>query len=476
MASPLVPSKQRRFAVDVVRRLRKAGFQAYWAGGCVRDQLLGREPKDYDVATDATPDQSRALFGPRRTLALGAAFGVITVLGPPGAGQVELATFRRDAAYSDGRHPDYVTFSTPREDAARRDFTINGLFYDPIHERVIDFVGGEQDLRAGILRAIGDPAERFHEDKLRMLRAVRFAAAFELRLDEATEAVIRRMASQIVAVSPERIAAEMQRILVDAHRARAVRMTVETGLAAAILPEVVPADEPARARLEATLAVLDRLSQPSFPLALAALLHGWVDPAGAEAICRRWRLSSKQAGRVAWLVADRGVLPHARSMPWSKLQKVLVAEGIGELLDFEEAVARAGSDETSVIDWCRSLLGQPREALDPPPLVSGDDLIRHGVPPGPKYRVLLERIRDAQLDGEIHTRQEALELADRILEQAMDKRLKKKIEALNQRIQRLRQQLAGARKQRDESGEAAALERQLAEAEAELRKVKDAVE
>jgi len=412
-----VPSKQRRFALNVVRRLRKAGFQAYWAGGCVRDQLLGRDPKDYDVATDATPDQIRALFGQRRTLALGAAFGVITVLGPPGAGQIEVATFRRDAAYSDGRHPDSVTFSTPQEDASRRDFTINGLFYDPIDRRVIDFVGGEQDLRAGILRAIGDPAERFHEDKLRMIRAVRFAAAFELRLDPATEDVIRRMAPQIVAVSPERIAAEMQRILVDAHRARAVRMLLQTHLATAILPEVVPAGEPGQGRLEATLAVLDRLPQPSFPLALAALVHGWVDPAGAEAICRRWRLSNEQAGRVAWLVAHRGVLPKARSMPWSKLQNVLVAEGIGELLDFEEAVARARSEETAAVDWCRLALQQPREVLDPPPLVTGDDLIGHGVPRGPKYRVLLERIRDAQLDGEIHTRRQALELADRILEE-----------------------------------------------------------
>jgi poly(A) polymerase len=253
-------------------------------------------------------------------------------------------------------------------------------------------------------------------------------------------------------------------------------MLVETHLAAVILPEVVPADAPGQGRLEATLAVLDRLPQPSFPLALAALVHDWVDPAGAGAICRRWRLSNEQAGRVAWLVAHRGVLPKARSMRWSKLQKVLVAEGIGELLDFEEAVARARLEETAAVDWCRLALQQPREVLDPPPLVTGDDLIGHGVPRGPKYRVLLERIRDAQLDGEIHTRRQALELADRILEQDMDKRLRKKIEALHQRIQRLRQQLAGARKQRDESGEAAALERQLAEAEAELQKVKDAAE
>jgi tRNA nucleotidyltransferase/poly(A) polymerase len=166
------PEDQRQFAVEVVRRLRAAGFAAYWAGGCVRDRLLGRVPKDYDVATDATPPQIRQVFGHRRTLAIGAAFGVITVVGPKAAGMVEVTTFRRDAAYSDGRHPDGVTFSSAEEDAQRRDFTINGLFFDPLAEEVIDFVGGQEDLRRGVIRAIGQAAERFAEDKLRMLRAV----------------------------------------------------------------------------------------------------------------------------------------------------------------------------------------------------------------------------------------------------------------------------------------------------------------
>ena len=180
----LTPEEQRRFAVEVVRRLRGAGFEAYWAGGCVRDQLLGRTPKDYDVATNAVPDQVRALFGRRRTLAIGAAFGVIAVIGPQGPGTVEVTTFRRDAPYSDGRHPDSVTFSSAEEDASRRDFTINGLFYDPVEQRVIDFVGGQEDLAQRRLRAIGDARQRFAEDKLRMLRAVRFAATFAFSLDE----------------------------------------------------------------------------------------------------------------------------------------------------------------------------------------------------------------------------------------------------------------------------------------------------
>ncbi|MCR4411750.1 MAG: CCA tRNA nucleotidyltransferase, partial [Thermoguttaceae bacterium] len=172
--SNLKPQSPRQFAEEVVRRLRAAGFLAYWAGGCVRDQLMGLDPKDYDVATSAVPEQVRQVFGRRRTVAVGAAFGVITVVGPPGAGQIEVATFRSDRTYSDGRHPDEVVFSSPEEDAARRDFTINGLFYDPVAQEVIDYVGGRDDLARRLLRAIGDPRQRFAEDKLRLLRAVRF--------------------------------------------------------------------------------------------------------------------------------------------------------------------------------------------------------------------------------------------------------------------------------------------------------------
>src|SRR3954453_14301403 len=170
---------QRAFALEIAQKLRAAGFEALWAGGCVRDELLGLTPKDYDVATSAKPDQIRDLFGRRRTLPIGASFGVITVLGPREAGQIEVATFRTDAAYSDGRHPDSVTFTTAEHDAERRDFTITGLFYDPVAEQVVDYVGGQEDLQAHILRAIGDPRLRLSEDNLRMLRAVRFAASFD---------------------------------------------------------------------------------------------------------------------------------------------------------------------------------------------------------------------------------------------------------------------------------------------------------
>ena len=415
----LVPKQQRRFAIEVVERLRRAGFEAYWAGGCVRDQLLGRLPKDYDVATNAQPNQIRELFGRRRTLAIGAAFGVIVVMGPKPAGLVEVTTFRQEAEYSDGRHPDRVTFSSAKEDAQRRDFTINGLFFDPVAERVIDFVGGRADLAAKLIRAIGQPRQRFSEDKLRMLRAVRFSAGFEFEMESDTLEAVREMAAQIAVVSPERIATEMRRILVAPSRSTAVRLLLDTGLAPVLLPEIVPADEPGRQRLEHTLAVLDRLHRPGFPLALAALVYPVVDAAGAEQLGRRWRLSNQETNRVGWLVEHHAALEHARSTPWSRVQPILIAEGIDDLLALAEAVMLAGSGDTSQIAWCRARLAEPPDVLDPPPLLTGDDLIRHGVCPGPSFRVLLNRVREAQLDGEIQTADDALALVDRLLEEGL---------------------------------------------------------
>lgn len=400
------PEEQRRFAEEVVRRLRGAGFEAYWAGGCVRDQLLGRTPKDYDVATNAVPEQVRALFGRRRTLAIGAAFGVIAVIGPRPAGTVEVTTFRRDAPYSDGRHPDSITFSSPEEDAARRDFTINGLFYDPVEQRVIDFVGGQADLAAKHLRAIGPARERFAEDKLRMLRAVRFAATFALMLDEEIRAAVAEMAGEIHIVSPERIAMEMRRMLADPSRAAGVRLMLETNLAAEVLPEIVPRDEAQRQRLDATLELLARLpGECGFPLALAALLYPFVGVAGAVAVCQRWRLSNKETERVEWLVEHQASLLDARNMRWSMLQPLLVTEGVDNLLMLMEA--RSSSDAEAAAH-CRSRLAEPRDVLDPPPLLTGDDLRAHGIPPGPLYKTLLQHVRAAQLDGELHTKAEAL--------------------------------------------------------------------
>ncbi|HZZ70626.1 MAG TPA: CCA tRNA nucleotidyltransferase [Pirellulales bacterium] len=412
---------RRLFALEVVRQLQGAGYQAYWAGGCVRDRLLAREPKDYDVATAATPDQIRALFDRRRTLAIGAAFGVICVLGPVGAGQVEVTTFRSDASYSDGRRPDAVVFSSAEVDAQRRDFTINGLFYDPIAEQMHDFVGGRHDLEQGLVRAIGDPAARFREDKLRLLRAVRFAATFGFHLEPQTFAAVKVLAHEIHAVSAERISEEMRRMLAHPSRGVAARLLAESGLLAAILPEMTPltGDDPsvpaaATTAWNQTLAVLDQLQSDSFACGLAALLHQVSrDPAFVAHLGRRWKLSLKEIEQTSWLLARLDALAGARQAPWSNLQPLLVHEGIGELLALHAARARVRVGELADAEFVQAQLQRPAAELNPPPLLTGDDLIEHGVPRGKEYKHLLEAVRAAQLDQLIQTRAEALALVDR---------------------------------------------------------------
>src|SRR6516225_4182993 len=228
---------EREFAISVVQRLQEAGFQALWAGGCVRDEVLELVPLDYDIATDARPEEVRKLF--RRTVEVGASFGVAEVLGPKPL-KVEVATFRADVSYSDGRHPDAVVFSSAHEDALRRDFTINGMFFDPVKNELIDYVGGQEDLRARVLRAIGTPELRFNEDKLRMLRAVRIATRFDLTVEKATADAIRKMAGQITVVSAERIAKEMRQFLVHPRRAQGMQLMGDLGLVEPILPELIP--------------------------------------------------------------------------------------------------------------------------------------------------------------------------------------------------------------------------------------------
>lgn len=480
----------RGFAVKIVRRLREAGFEAYWAGGCVRDELLGREPDDYDVATSAPPEEIRRIFGRRRTLSVGAAFGVITVIGPPGAGNVEVATFRRDATYSDGRHPDHVVFTSAAEDAARRDFTINGLFFDPIERRVLDFVGGHEDLRRRVVRAIGDPRQRFAEDKLRMLRAVRFAATLDFALDVATAEAVRAMAAEIAIVSAERVGWEMRRMLVHPHCAAAVRLLIETGLAPTVWPEILP-DVPARAdQLALNLAVAERLADPEFPTVLAAVIRRLASPECVWAIAARWRLSNDETRRTEWLLACFGSIEEAPRLPWSRLQPILSAPGAEQLLRLAEASTPAAAAGAA---HCRKAMAEWPERLDPPPLITGEDLLRRGIPAGPLYRWLLAEVRAAQLDGRVGDQPSALALADELLGQgasrasagslpialpkpeddAMDKKGKKKVQLLHQRIQNLRQQLAGSKKQMDDPAELRALEQQLAAAEAELAKLKE---
>ncbi len=433
--SHLVPARQREFAVYVVEELRRHGFTAYWAGGCVRDQLLGRTPWDYDVATDAKPDEIRQVFGRRRTLAIGAAFGVITVVGAKEAGQVEVTTFRRDAAYSDGRHPDSVSFSSPKEDARRRDFTINGMFFDPLSAHVIDFVGGEKDLQARIVRAIGEPRERITEDKLRMLRGVRFAAIFGFDLEAITQQAIAEMAAEVTVVSPERIAAEIEIILEHPARARGVRLLQDTGLLKAVLPEalgagdwglgtgdgsdsaraaVLPSPVPSPQPPDLILQLLDRLHEPTFALALAVLLHAAGQPDVAETVGRRLRLPRHVFERAGWLLEHWGALAGARQMTWSRLQPLLIGDGIVELLGLHDALAAIGEVDAADVAYCRERLALPPHELNPPPLVDGSDLIATGIPRGKAYSRLLNRIRAAQLDGQVTSKEQGTDLARRI--------------------------------------------------------------
>lgn len=402
-------SAQREFAIEVVEKLRAAGFEALWAGGCVRDQLLGIEPKDYDVATSARPEQIRDLFGQKRTLAVGASFGVITVLGRRPQGQIEVATFRTDAAYSDGRHPDSVAFTTAEHDAERRDFTINGLFFDPVAGEVVDYVGGRADLDRQLVRAIGDPRLRFGEDKLRMLRAVRFAATFGFAIEAETLAAIREMAPQVTTVSAERIGAEVRRMLVDRRRAVAIDLLRETELLPQVLPEVAALDA---ASWDDVRRVLANLQEPTLAMALATLLLHVEDEKAAGAMGRRLRYTNREIERTQWLLAQLELIRDAPQVFWPRLQRVLVHDGADELVALFAAIAGEGD---AALAFVRERLAWAQEKLNPPPLIDGSDLIRHGLAPSPDFARLLEAVRDAQLGGEIETVAGAMTLVQRLL-------------------------------------------------------------
>lgn len=413
-AVPEQENPQREFALDVVKRLRAAGHEALWAGGCVRDQLLGRPPKDYDVATSALPDEVRELFGRRRTLAIGAAFGVITVRGGE-LTPIEVATFRTDGEYHDGRRPESVAFTTAEHDAQRRDFTINGLFFDPIAETVVDYVGGLADLEARVVRAIGDPRRRFAEDKLRMLRAVRFAATYDFALDEATLQAIRSMADEATQVSGERVGAELRRILTHDSRARGAALLAEADLLLPLLPEIAPhaaADDDA---WRAAIGRLGGLDEAAVALAFAALLHGMVDVEHVRVLGRRLRLSNKELDRTIWLLQQLPAMLDAATLPWPRLQRMLVHEGSSELLALADVILPAAD---AGMARCREQLSRSEADWNPPPLVGGDDLMRRGVKPGRQFAALLEHLRDEQLEGRIRTQDEAVDAARVWLETA----------------------------------------------------------
>jgi poly(A) polymerase len=434
---------EREFAIDVVRRLREAGFEALWAGGCVRDEVMGHEPHDYDVATDARPEQVRTLY--RRTIEVGASFGVVEVIGPREDGEhlkVQVATFRVDDEYEDERRPKSVRFASAQEDALRRDFTINGMFFDPLTNRLIDYVGGREDLKAKVLRAIGDPRERFKEDKLRLVRAVRFAARFELTLDAATADAIREMAERITIVSAERIAQELRKLLTDRHRVRGVQVMDDVGLIKPILPELVamhrvPQGFPGAETgdlWEHTLLVLKHLPEEvSFPLAFATLLHDVGKPKTfrhasdrytfhghehvgremAKRIGERLKLSNIERERVEWLVERHQYLADAPIMRASRLKPILAHPGIHELLVLHRADALASGREPVHVDFAEDRLREWTASgeLDPAPLLTGDDLKTMGLSPGPVFKRILDAVREGQLDGTLTSPEQAIRLA-----------------------------------------------------------------
>lgn len=420
-------------AIQIASELRARGFQAWLVGGCVRDLILGREPKDYDISTDATPEQLVQVF-PKAQL-VGAQFGVILVDG------VEVATFRSDHAYDDGRRPVQVTFETdPQKDVLRRDFTINALLLDPtsLDSEVIDSVGGLSDLRNGIIRAIGNPEQRFEEDHLRMLRAVRFAARFGFEIEAATLAAIQKQHQQIARVSPERIRDELVRILTEGAARRGFELLDASGLLADILPEVAalkgvqqpPEYHPEGDVWTHTLLMLEGLRAPTPTLALGVLLHDIGKPGTfriadrirfdghvelgeeiARGILNRLRFSNADIEQVIALIGNHMRFSHVHQMRESTLKRMLRLERFEEHLELHRQDCISSHGGLDNYEFAKSKFEEsPPEQLRPPRLLTGHDLIQAGYKPGPDFSRMLEAAEDAQLESRIHTKEEALDL------------------------------------------------------------------
>jgi poly(A) polymerase len=452
----LPATSQFEATVAILKALRGAGYEAYLAGGCVRDLLLDREPEDYDVATSATPDIVLNMFP--RTFAVGAHFGVVLVAaegdGACEDGAVEercvteVATFRSDGVYSDGRHPDEVHYTkTAAEDVRRRDFTINGLLLDPLRasgdlrSEVIDYVGGLEDLEAGVVRAIGRPEKRFEEDQLRLLRAVRFAARFGFAIEPATLEAIRKLAARIHAVSRERIREELTKMLTEGHARRAFELLDETDLLVQVLPEVSKMKgvaQPPQYHPEGdvwihTLMLLEQLEPGcSMTLAWGALLHdvgkpptyreapdrirfdGHVDVGvamGAE-ICRRFRFSNDETRQILALIENHMKFADAPRMKASTLKRFFRLDDFPEHLTLHRMDCLAAHRNLDIWNFVRERYdSMPEEAVRPVPLITGRELIAAGYAPGPAFKEVLQAVEDAQLEGSITTQEEALALA-----------------------------------------------------------------
>ena len=438
----------KQHALHVVRELRRHGFQSYLAGGCVRDMLLGSEPTDYDVTTDATPNEVMRIFP--ETYAVGAQFGVVLVPVPkdgrkfePSAPPhpIEVATFRSDGIYSDGRHPDQVQYSkSPEEDVQRRDFTINGLLMDPLdNDRVLDFVGGRADLSAGIIRAIGDPERRFQEDKLRMLRAVRFATRFGYTIDPPTFAAIQKLAPMIHQVSRERVRDELTKMLTEGHARQAFELLDQSGLLKEVLPEITRmhgVEQPPQFHPEGdvwvhTMMLLEQLpANCSRTLAWGALLHDVGKPPTfrvapdrirfdghvevgvrmAHEICRRLNFSNDDTEQIEALVANHMRFKDVERMKPATLKRFLRMPQFDQHMELHRMDCLASHGDLGLYEYAAEKLRTiPPEEIRPEPLITGDDLINLGYAPGPRFKEILARVEDAQLEGKIHSREEAVE-------------------------------------------------------------------
>ncbi|HEU5403350.1 MAG TPA: CCA tRNA nucleotidyltransferase [Terriglobales bacterium] len=449
----------RRAATEVVRTLRSQGHQAYFVGGCVRDLLLGRDPADFDVSTDATPEQVMRIFP--RTYAVGAQFGVVlvpfrAVIGDAASEEVEeltaehpkvieVATFRSDGAYSDGRHPDAVRYTTdPREDVKRRDFTINGLMLDPLEDqRVLDYVGGQQDLERHVIRTIGEPVRRFHEDKLRMMRAVRFAARFEYDIDAETFSAIQRLAPEIRQVSRERQRDELTKMLTEGRARRAFELLDASGLLHEVLPEVERmkgVEQPPQYHPEGdvwvhTMMILGML-QPgvSRTLAWGGLLHDVGKPPTfrvapdrirfdnhvevgtrmAEEIGHRFRMSNDEIEQIMALVANHLRFADVKNMKESTFKRFIRLSKFDEHLELHRMDCLSSHGILDLYYYTREKMADLEpDQVRPRPLITGNDLLAAGYEQGPRFKEILSAVEDAQLEGRLRNREEAMKFVAR---------------------------------------------------------------
>jgi poly(A) polymerase len=431
-------SKPYPVAAAIVQKLQEHGYVAYFAGGSIRDALRGIPPKDIDIATSAKPEEVQEIF--HRTIPVGIQFGVVRVLAADM--EFEVATFRSDGVYLDGRHPSEVRFSTPEQDALRRDFTINGMFYDPLSDRVLDYVNGRKDLSRKLIRAIGQPSERFAEDRLRMLRAIRFASTLEFEIESDTWSAVTAEARAIAIVSPERIRDELLKILGSPHRLRGFDLLDKSGLLSVIVPEVAAlkgCDQPEQFHPEGDVFVHTRLMlsllapNASATQVFAVLLHDIGKPPTrssdpldqrirfnghdkvgaemAEAVMMRLRFPRHEIDLVVEAVRNHMVFKDVQQMRPARLRRFMARPHFGIELELHRVDCAGSHGDLENYQFLVHKASEfAREPLIPPPLVRGDDLISMGLKPGPKIGELLEAVQTAQLEGEVTTRAQALDL------------------------------------------------------------------